>query len=159
MTPAPTSSPTSVVVDASVAIALCAKEPGNHPKAKAYLDTQTGSGSKFFAPGVLVAEVLYVYCKKLTNGALTAAEHTQAVQAFDAFMAGVSPPPNGDKSLIVRAEQIRSGYACPRSADGIYLALAEELTKAGVTEIVTFDGDMEKQAKKNAGTVKVVVLK
>jgi hypothetical protein len=27
--------------------------------------------------------------------------------------------------LIARAEQIRSGYGCSRSADGIYIALAE----------------------------------
>jgi predicted nucleic acid-binding protein len=159
MATGPTSSPSSITIDASVAIAFCAREPGNHVKAKAYLDYHSKNGSQFFAPGVLIAEALYVFCKQLADGRLTATEHAQAVQSLEVFMAAVLPPPKGDKSLIVRAEELRAGYACPRSADGIYLALAEELTKTGPAEIVTFDDDMEKQAKKNAPTVKVTVLR
>jgi predicted nucleic acid-binding protein len=147
MTPTPASSTISVVLDASVVIAFCAKEPGNHPKAQAYLDTHARKGSRFFAPGVLVAETLYVFCKKLDSGALTAAEHALAVQSLEAFLTGVSPPPAGDRSLVTRAEQLRAGHSCRNSADAIYLALAEDLAKAGATELVTFDGGMEKKAK------------
>ena len=159
MTPTPTSSTTSVVVDASVVIALCAKEPGNHPKAQVHLGAHTRNGSRFFAPGVLIAEALYVFCKKLDSGALTAAEHALAVQSLEAFLTGVSPPPSGDRSLVMRAEQLRAGHSCRNSADAIYLALAEDLAKAGATELVTFDEGMEKKTKSLVPGATAVCLK
>jgi hypothetical protein len=73
-------------------------------------------------------------------------------------MAAVMGPPNGDRALIARAEQLRGSYGCTRSADGIYLALAEELAKAGPAEIVTFDAGLEQQAKQTAPTVQVTLL-
>jgi predicted nucleic acid-binding protein len=68
------------------------------------------------------------------------------------------PPPSGDAALIARAEQIRNGYGCSHSADGIYIALAEELSQSGATELLTFDTDLPKQAARNAPTVKVNLL-
>lgn len=150
--------PPSVILDANVVIAFCAREPGGYAKAKAELERYAKDGWNFFAPGVLSAEALFVFCKKLASGTLTAAEHAQAVQSLVTLMQGVLPPPNGEVSIIQRAEQIRGTYNCKRSADAIYLALADELTTVGTAEIVTFDDDMEKQAKTNAPSVSVKLL-
>ena len=68
------------------------------------------------------------------------------------------PPPSGDFSLTARSEQIRSGYGASRSADGIFIALAEELTATRATEVLTFDTELSKQARKNAPTVTVRAL-
>ncbi len=110
------------------------------------------------APGVIVAETLYVLCGKKTSGSLSLPDYATAVATFDRIMASVLPPPNGDASLIRRAEQIGNGYGCIRSADGIYIALAEELTASRPTELLTFDQGCPNQAAANAPTVIVKVL-
>jgi hypothetical protein len=107
---------------------------------------------------VLIAEALFVFCKKLAAGKLTPAEHAQAVLSLETLMKAVLPTPNGDASLIARAEQIRGTHGCSHSADGIYLALTEELTKTRTAEIVTFDAGMDNQAKKYSPTVRVKLL-
>jgi predicted nucleic acid-binding protein len=154
----PTPSPVAVVVDANVAIAICAKEADKLTNAETKIAEYAKNGVQFFAPGVIVGECLYVFCKKLRDGVLTTAEHANAIQAFITLMASIQPPPCGDKGLIKRAEEMRGGLACGRSADGIYLALAEELTKNGVTEIVTFDTGMRGQATANSLSSHVEVL-
>lgn len=154
----PTSSRPAVTIDANLVIAYCTKEAGTYAKAKAELEQYAKDGWQFYAPGVLVAEALFVFCKKLEAGTLTTAEHAQAVQSLEAFMNAVLPPPNGDASLIARAEQIRGSYGCSRSADALYLALAEELTRTGPAELVTFDVGLEQQAKQNAPTVTIKLL-
>ena len=73
-------------------------------------------------------------------------------------MQGILPSPRGDASLITRAEEVRSGYGCSRSADGIYIALAEDLSKTGPTKLLTFDQDLENQVKQNAPTVSVHLI-
>jgi predicted nucleic acid-binding protein len=157
MTP-PTSSPTgATIIDASVAVTIVANEAGE-PKATAAINRCLAAGSEFFAPGVLVSETLYVLCGKLHDGTLSAADHAQAVQDFYDFLGFVLPPPNGERSLVLRAEAIRGSYTCRRSADGIYIALAEELTAMKPTELLTFDEDMVKQAAKHAPTVSVQLL-
>lgn len=103
-------------------------------------------------------EVLSIFCKKLQDGLIDAATHQQAVEDFNDYMSVILPPPNGDAALIIRAEETRAGYGCSRSADGFYIALAEELGKAGTTELLTFDKGMVNQAAKNAPTVKVHLL-
>ncbi|MGH9846721.1 MAG: hypothetical protein ACREEM_49105, partial [Blastocatellia bacterium] len=70
----------------------------------------------------------------------------------------ISPPPMGDASLLLRAEEIRSGYSCLHSADGFYLALTEELAKSGSAEFLTFDKRVVNVAAMNAPTVKVNLL-
>src|SRR5271166_3204870 len=52
----------------------------------------------------------------------------------------------------------RSGYGCSRSADGIYIALAEDLTARGTAELVTFDTGMPNQVAANAPAVTVRLL-
>jgi predicted nucleic acid-binding protein len=158
MAMATASNPPAVTLDAAFVIAYCVKEPGRHAKADAQLKYYASNGWEFFAPGVLIAEALYVFCKKLMEGKLTPAEHAHAVLSLETLMKAVLPTPSGDVSLIARAEQIRATYGCNRSADGIYLALAEKLAKGRQAEIVTFDAGMENQAKKNSPTVSVRLL-
>jgi predicted nucleic acid-binding protein len=158
MATVPTSSPPSVTLDASFIVGYCAKEPGRYIKAQAELSRYASNGWELFAPGVAVAETLFVLCKKLQDGDLTVAEHADAVLAFYTLMQTVQPPPCTEFALIARAEQIRATYGCSRSADAIYLALTETLTALGTAEIVTFDSGMENQAKKNAPTATVNCL-
>jgi predicted nucleic acid-binding protein len=152
------SSSNSVVIDASVAIALCAKEQDKFANADTKINEYATNGHQFFAPGVIVAECLYVFCKKLRDGVITAAEHASAVQAFVALMQAINPPPSGDNALINRAEEIRGTLSCNRSADGIYLALAEELGKMTNTEVITFDSAMKSQATASSMGLNVIVL-
>jgi hypothetical protein len=74
------------------------------------------------------------------------------------IMGQIKPPPTGDRTLVKRAEEIRGSLACTRSADGIYLALAEELHKVACTEVVTFDGAMKAQSTTCSLACQVVVL-
>ena len=117
----------AVVLDASVTIAISSKEERKEAAASAEILRYSGPGYRFFAPGAIVTETLYVLCKKLDSGVLSSADHTQSVQDFHALMGRVLPPPNGDGALILRTDAIRGAYSCRRSADGVYIALAEEL--------------------------------
>jgi predicted nucleic acid-binding protein len=150
--------PLAVVIDANVVIAICAKEAGKLATAEAKLKEYAGKGCTFYAPGVIIAECLFVFCRKLNDGVLTAAEHSSAVRGLISMMAAIQPPPTGDKSLIERAEEIRDTLGCSRSADGIYLALAEELGKTTNTEVVTFDTGMPSQAAASSLALTVVLL-
>lgn len=158
MASAPASSVGSVVVDANVLIAICAREDDKFSKAETALKDCAARGSIFYAPGLIIGEVLYVLCGKLQNGLLTAGEHEKAVRSFQAQMNAILPPPRGDAALITRGEEIRNGYGCSRSADSVYLALAEELAQSGDIELLTFDEDLQKQAAKNAPSVKINLL-
>lgn len=152
------SSPPAVVVDANVLIALCAKGADKYTVAHAQMTQYAVGGWRFYAPGVIIAETLFVLCGKLQSELITPTEHLQAIQVLIAEMKSILPPPNGDASLIQRAEQIRGGYSCRRSADGLYIALAEELAQTGVAELVTFDADLQKQAAATSPIVRVRLL-
>ncbi len=159
MATTPTSSPAgAVVVDANISVAVTAKETDKQPQASARLAHYTALGYEFFAPGVLVSETLYVLCKKLEKATLTPATHAQALADFHTFLSFIQAPPNGEIALVLRAEEIRGNYTCRRSADGIYVALAEELSATRPTVLLTFDEDMVKQAARNAPTVTVELL-
>ena len=158
MASAPMSRRDFVVVDANVLIAICAREKDKFSNAKAAIKNYAHSGRTFYAPGLIVGEVLYVLCGKLQNGLLTATEHDQAVRSFGAQMNAILSPPGSDASLIIRAAEISSGYGCSRSADSVYLALAEELAKSGTTDLLTFDEDLQKQARRNIPSVHINLL-
>jgi predicted nucleic acid-binding protein len=147
-----------VVIDANVSIAISAKEIDTYPVALAQMRQYVHTGSLIYAPGVLIAESLYILCRKLQNSILTAAQHRRAVQRLRRITSGIMPPPNGDASLVERAEQIRGSYGCSRSADGLYIALAEQLAQAGPAELVTFDTGLQTQAAAAAPTVTVRLL-
>jgi predicted nucleic acid-binding protein len=154
----PLSNPGAVVIDANVFIALGAREQAKLAVAETALADYAARGWLFYAPGVIIAEVLYILCGKRQSGELDDTAYQEAIDSFLDQMKAVQPPPNGDAALIARAEQIRSGYSCRRSADGIYIALAEELSQLVTTELLTFDADLPKQAARNAPTVKVNLL-
>ena len=145
-------------MDANVLIALCAREQDKFSKARAAFKSYLSQGWRYYAPGVLLAETLYILCGKLQGGELTPASHARALQLLQRYLLLISPPPSGDFSLAARAEAIRQSYGCSRSADGIYIALAEELAQQGATELLTFDQGMMNQAARNAPTVKINLL-
>ena len=147
-----------VVVDANVAIALAAREVAKEAQARAALTYYSNSGYVLFAPGVIVSETLFVLCGKEQQRLLSPPEYAQAIVDFHAFMVGVLPPPNGEASLILRADQIRGSYGCGRSADAIYIALAEELSQTHTTRLLTFDQGLPNQAARNAPLVSVHLL-
>jgi predicted nucleic acid-binding protein len=147
-----------LIIDANVLIALCAREVDKHAIADAELTRYAQAGSLFYAPGVIVAECLYILCKKLQDGTLSSSDHAVAVTDLCSYMGMILPPPKGDRMLVARAEQIRSGYGCSRSADGLYLALAEELTTMGPAELMTFDTQLPNQARANAPSVVIHLL-
>lgn len=149
----------AVVSDANVLIALCAKEKDKLKTAQNAFDDYIAKGYEFFAPSVLVAEVIFVLCQKLADGSLTQPEYEKSIKAFKFYLGFIELSPNGEAALLDRAVEIRSGYGCSRSSDGLYLALAEELAATYDTEIVTFDKGFINQAAKNAPTVKVNLLK
>lgn len=67
-------------------------------------------------------------------------------------MKGVEPPPGGDRSLVAPAAKLAAGYACTKTTDSIYLALAEQLAGRGeVVEVVTFDDGLAKRADRLPG--------
>lgn len=158
MSQANISLPPAVVVDASICVAVCAKEPTS-PVVNAEINRLLNNGSEFYAPGVLVAETLYVLCGKAKDGSLSTTDHVQAVEEFAIMMSAyILPPPHGDASLVRRAEAIRAHYPCNRSADGLYIALAEALSLVRQTILLTLDKDMPKQASKSAPSVQVQLL-
>lgn len=148
----------AVVPDANVLIALCAKEIDKLQTAETAFEDYTNQGYEFFASSVLVAEVIFVLCQKLAGGLLSQLEHDKAIDNFTDYLRGITLTPNGEASLLKRAVEIRDGYGCSRSSDGLYLALAEKLSTTHATEIVTFDKGFINQAAKNAPTVKVNLL-
>jgi len=148
----------AAIVDASLIIGFCTKEPNKYGIAKATLDEYDNDGRQLFAPSVLIGEVLHVLCRKLKDNSLDAAGHASALSSFIAIMSGISPPPTGDASLIPLAEQFRGALTCQRSNDAFYLALAEQLNADRKTELATFDAGMKSQANAYASTVDVKVL-
>jgi predicted nucleic acid-binding protein len=153
-----------VTLDASVVIAICINELNRAAKAIAELAKYSAAGCELYAPGTIVQESLFVFCKLATDpkippgSRLSSAERLQAIRAFITLMANVKQTPNGDFSLIQGTVDIHGSYSCLRTSDSIYLALAEELARYGDAEIVTFDQDMENQARANAPTVVVKTL-
>lgn len=148
----------AVIPDANVLIALCAKEKDKLQTAEAAFKNYINKGYEFFAPSVLVAEVIFILCQKFAGGSLTQPEYEKSITAFKYYLNFISLSPNGEASLLDRAVEIRDGYGCSRSSDGLYLALAEELAKTYDTEIVTFDKGFINQSIKNVPTVKVNLL-
>lgn len=158
MATTPMSNSPAVVIDANVLIALCAREQDKYAEARARWRFYTNNGYEFFAPGVIVAEALFVLCRKLADGRITQADHAKAIRSLRTYLKAFSLLPSGDKSLAERAEQIRGAYGCSHSADGLYIALAEELAQTRTTELVTFDGGLQKQAAANAPSVTITLL-
>lgn len=147
-----------LTLDASFIIGLCAKEPGKYPKAQSELRQRVSAGCSLFAPHLLVMEATFVLCNKMQNGTLTPVEHTAALANLHTTLAQINFLSDGDRSLLARAEQLRQGYGCSRSADGFYIALAERLAATGPSELLTFDVGQQKQAAAHAPAVIATLL-
>ncbi len=141
------------IPDANILIAISAKEPKQSIAEKA-LETYANDGWEFYAPNIIVAEVLYILCQKHQGGTLTDKAYEEAIQNFQDQMKAIKTM--SDVDLIQGAFEIQQSYGCSRSADSIYIA--EHLAQSNTVEIVTFDGGLVNQAAKNAPTVKVNVL-
>ena len=148
----------AIVIDANVIVAISSGEAGRDAMATAELTRYASLGYKWFAPGVIIAETPFALCGKLNGNILSPVNYATAIRTFQRTMRNVLPPPNGDIALIQRSEQIASGYGCSRSADSIYIALAEQLAQTRPTVLITFDKELPKQAARHTPTVKVLVL-
>jgi predicted nucleic acid-binding protein len=154
----PPSSPLSVVVDASFLVGLCAKEPDKHGAAEATLVACDARGCTVYAPHLAVMEVLYALCRKLVDGRMSGVDYEDALGNLQSLLTAIEFPRDGDASLIAAAERIRAGYGCSRSADSMYIALAEELAARGPVELLTFDAAQARQAAATAPSVTVTLL-
>lgn len=144
--------PTVAVLDASVAVAIAAPEPGRDAAAQRFLDEYEAAGRTIYAPGVIVNESLYVLCKKAARGELDATNHALAVGRLERLLAGVEPPPGGDRSLVAPTARLTAGLTCNKTNDSIYLALAEQLAGRGEeVEVVTFDDNLARRADRLPG--------
>lgn len=151
----PTTDNGFVVIDANILISLCAKEP-TQTTVKQVLENYAKDGWSFYAPNLIVAEVLYILCQKHQKNTLTDKSYQEAVENFQDQMKAIQTI--NDDILIKRAAEIQKDYGCSRSADGIYIALAEYLGKSNVVELLTFDNGFINQSAKNAPSVKVHIL-
>lgn len=142
------------MIDANVLIAIAAKESGTHREAEVTFKKYSQNGWTFFAPDVLVAEVLFALCQKLNAGLITQAEYDSAIQTFKEYLTIISLPAD-DGMLATRAVEIRKTYGCSLSSDSLYIALAESLANNNSVEIFTLDAGMTNQAAKNAPSVVV----
>jgi predicted nucleic acid-binding protein len=153
-----TSSPQgAVVVDANIAVSIAANEP-TEANTRAEIARYSALGYDFFAPGVIVAESIYVLCGKLTDGSLSASDHAMSIKSLRVFLTRVLPPPGGDVALLSRAESIRGSRSCRHSADGLYIALTEALSQTRPTVLLTYDESMSKQAAKAAPAALIHLL-
>jgi predicted nucleic acid-binding protein len=148
----------AVVIDANVLIAICAKEKGKNQTAQNAFNNYAKQGFDFFAPSVIVAEVMFILCQKQNDGSLSQIEYDESIETLKDLMTIISAVPNGEASLIDRANQIRNSYGCSRSSDSIYIALAEELSKTYASEILTFDKGFVNQVAKTTKNVKINLL-
>lgn len=151
----PKNSPNTLIIDANIIIAVCSKEP-TAIKILSALGKYAEDDCEFFAPNVSVAEVLYILCQKMSNGLLQPKAYEDAIENFRDQMKTIQTLP--DAQFIQRAKEIQKSYGCSRSADSIYISLAEELAKTRTAELFTLDRGMVNQAAKNAPTVTVKVL-
>ncbi len=155
----PSNLPSAVVLDATIAVSISAKEKTTQAKANEEVTRYLSQGCTFFAPGVLVSETLFALCRMLENDkTLTVTEHAQAIENFHTMLSFILPPPQGEISLVLRAEAIRGTYTCYRSADALYIALAEELSATRPTILLTLDEGIKNQAAANAPGINVQVV-
>ena len=149
----PLITPHPVILDASFVIGVCAREPKKYALAQAELSMRITDGCPLHAPHLLIMEATYVLCGKQQSGELTQSEHTAAVANLGLLSTTIIFPEKGDMSLLVRAEQLREGYGCSRSADCFYIALAEHLALSGTSELITFDAGQQRQTAASPGVV------
>ena len=98
------SSPTAVVVDSNVLISIYSKETSHSIAGQALAD-HAAKGSAFYAPGVVVAEVLFVLCRKLSDGTLIASAYDEAIDILKDYLAVMLQPAAWRHSLGPTSER------------------------------------------------------
>src|SRR5437016_1590735 len=78
MATSPPSNPGALVLDANVVIAICSAEIGRDAFATGEITDYVSQGFQLYAPGVVVAEVLFVLCGKRTSGSLSLADYASS---------------------------------------------------------------------------------
>ncbi len=154
----PIGRPHPVTLDASFVIGLCAREPTKYVKAQLELSRRIANGCPLHAPHLMIMETSFVLCGKQQSGELTQDEHAAAVVNLQLLSAAIDFPTGGDAALLTRAEQIRRGYGCSRSADCFYIALAEQMAASGPSELLTFDVGQHRQAAAVSSGIVVTLL-
>ena len=152
-------SPTYVVVDANVLVAIAAREPLTGDIASDEMSRYTDEGCSFMAPALIVSETLYALCRKVESNVLSPIDYERAHIVLTTLLDVIQIPSDFNPVVVAtRAHQLRLGYGCKRVTDSIYIALAEETGRSAETVLLTFDRDLEKQAARNAPTVRVHLL-
>ncbi len=100
----PTIKPEIVVIDANLLISLCAKEPTQNT-AKTALENYAKDGWYFYAPNLIVAEVLYVLCLRHQKNILTDKSYQEAIENFQDQMKAIQTV--NDDILIKRSTEIQ----------------------------------------------------
>ena len=97
----PVSNPNAGIIDASILVSISSNEAATHLAAEIAFNAYAQNGWEFFAPNVIVAEVIFALCQKLTAGVLTEAEHEKALETFLDMMKIISTP-NDETDLVKR---------------------------------------------------------
>lgn len=104
----------SVVLDASVLVALCAREPHRVHEAEAAMGVRDRDGCAFHAPNALVTETQYVLCKKAASGSLAQAEYGTALVNLQEALSTIAFAPEGDADLLTACtSRLPSGCRAP----------------------------------------------
>jgi predicted nucleic acid-binding protein len=149
---------TTVTLDSSVIVALCAKEPDKYAQAQSAFAHHQAQYPVFTAPCALVAEVLFVLCKMQEAGQLSTSEHADALDSLEALLQMIRFPSEGDSGLFRRANAIRNAHTCRDCTDGLYIALAEQQSANGPAVLLTFDAGQKRMAEREAPAVTVQLL-
>lgn len=128
MNPTSQTNNNAAVIDASIFVSIASKEAATYLIAESAFDLYAKNGWEFFAPNIVVGEVLFALYHKFTAGVLTEIEHEKSVESFLNLMKNIQTP-DDETDLVKRAVEIRETYGCSRSSDGFYIALAEDLAK------------------------------
>src|SRR5947208_131060 len=94
-------------------------------------------------------EIDVIMERNVNENGVAPVQHAQARAEFHTMLSFVSPSPQGDFSLLLRAEAIRGAYTCYRSADAVYIALAEDISTTRPTILLTLDDGIKNQAQAN----------
>lgn len=116
----------AVVIDASVLVSIASKEAATYRAAENAFDSYSKNGWEFYAPNVIVGEVIFALCHKFASGILTEIEHEKAVETFLDLMKNISTP-DDETDLVKRAVEICQSYGCSRSSDAVFISRSPKI--------------------------------
>jgi hypothetical protein len=134
-------SPSAVIVDSIVLISICSKETSHSTAAQALAD-RAAKGSVFLCAWRNCSRVLFVVCRKLSDGTLSTIAHDEAIRDIEGpSVRYASRHRMGSAAHGPTSKRDSDRYSCLHSADCLYVALAEELTASSRAEFLTFDNE------------------